>query len=56
MALFELGHSLSCWCSLEVDRLKGQDMPNLCDGDNGKKNERAIGIGNFAIFSVQLET
>ena len=31
-------------------------MPKLCDGDNGKKNTRAIGRGHLAILIVQLKT
>ena len=31
-------------------------MPKLCDGDNGKKNTSAIGIGHIAPCVVQLET
>ena len=47
MALLERGHSSLCWCSLEVDKI-GQDMPKLCDRDNGKKDTSAIGIGHIA--------
>ena len=49
------GHSSLCWCFLEVDK-KGQDMPKLCDGDNGKRNTSAIGIGHMALYVVRLET
>ena len=31
-------------------------MPKICDGDNGKKNTSAIGIGPIAICVVRLET
>ena len=31
-------------------------MPNLCAGDNGKKNTSEIGIGHIAMYVVQLET
>ena len=31
----------------EVDK-KGQGIPKLCDGGNGKKITSAIGIGHFA--------
>ena len=44
-----------CWCSLGVYK-KGQDMPKLCDGDNGKKNTSAIGIGHIALYIVRLGT
>ena len=30
-------------------------MPQLCDGDNGKKNTSAIGIGHIALYLVRLE-
>ena len=31
-------------------------MPKLCDGDNGKNNTSAIGIGHTALYVVRLET
>ena len=31
-------------------------MPKLCDGDNGKKNTNAIGIGHITLYVVCLET
>ena len=57
MAIFGRGDSSVCWCSLEVDK-KGQDMPELGDGDNGKKNTNEISIGHIRIVIcvVQLET
>ena len=31
-------------------------MPKLHDGDNGKKNTSAIGIGHTGFYVVRLET
>ena len=31
-------------------------MPELCAGDNGKKNMISMGIGHIALCVVQLET
>ena len=35
---------------------KGQEIPKLCDGGNGKRNTNVIGIGHFALYIVRLET
>ena len=29
-------------------------MPKPCDGDNGKKNTSATGIGHIAFYKVRL--
>ena len=31
-------------------------MPKRCEGDNGKENTSAIGMGHIVICVVQLET